>query len=351
MTMIWSERRIGGIARMKLRFDVAAAAERMTGGLEVGPEIRKLNACLREGEIVERMAGGVYRAGAGLMAVTSQRVLLLREGQDSQASVGFPLERLSSVDWARGAERGTISIRDTCTVAELADVALTDGESIVQHLRSRVVDRTAHAGRNRVMFDYGAATRSIGKRAPVDSAAPVTVDTAAPPCAGAPEVAVASAKSAPAPMSAPGPVSPVPEGPAARNPAAVREVGTVPEVGTGREAGPVRAAAARGQVAAQGQAHPGPPETASRWVSAPLSDVSRHRTPSPEEVAASAASRRQALDANAAQMMSAARMMSAMPTLPAIPVVPEMFSMPDGQPIPEMPQVVGVAGAGSAMRT
>src|SRR5882757_2404127 len=121
---------------MELRSDIAAAATRMTSGYEVHREIRQLGAYLREGETVQRLAAGIYGPGAGLLAVTNHRVLLLRDGRSGQASEGFPLERLSAADWMADGVLGTITVSDSNVTAELRDVPAADGADVVAFIRS-----------------------------------------------------------------------------------------------------------------------------------------------------------------------------------------------------------------------
>jgi endonuclease YncB( thermonuclease family) len=122
---------------MELRSDIAAAATRMTSGYEVHREIRQLGAYLREGEAVQRLAAGIYGPGAGLLAVTNYRVLLLRDGRSGQASEGFPLERLSAADWIADGVLGTITVSDSNVTAELRDVPAADGADVVAFIRSQ----------------------------------------------------------------------------------------------------------------------------------------------------------------------------------------------------------------------
>jgi endonuclease YncB( thermonuclease family) len=121
---------------MELRSDIAAATTRMTSGYEVQREIRQLAAYLREGETVQRLAAGIYGAGAGLLAVTDHRVLLLRDGRSGQASEGFPLERLSAAEWTADGPLGVITVSDSNTTAELRDVPTADGAEVVGFIRS-----------------------------------------------------------------------------------------------------------------------------------------------------------------------------------------------------------------------
>jgi endonuclease YncB( thermonuclease family) len=139
---------------MELRSDIAAAATHMTSGYEVHREIRQLGAYLREGESVQRLASGIYGAGAGLLAVTDHRVLLLRDGRSGQASEGFPLGRLSVVDWVADGAQGNITVSDSNTTAELRDVPAAEGAEIVAYIRS-VTDPEANIPPARRWSSFG----------------------------------------------------------------------------------------------------------------------------------------------------------------------------------------------------
>jgi endonuclease YncB( thermonuclease family) len=117
---------------MELRSDIATAASRTTSEYDVDREIRQLGAYLREGETVQRLATGIYGAGAGLLAVTNHRVLLLRDGRGGQASEGFPLGRLSSAEWMPDGARATISVSDSNSTGVLRQVAIEDARAVVE---------------------------------------------------------------------------------------------------------------------------------------------------------------------------------------------------------------------------
>ncbi|HTK64709.1 MAG TPA: thermonuclease family protein [Pseudonocardia sp.] len=123
---------------MELRPDITVAAAKLTSGFDVSRELRQLGALLRDGEIVHRLAAGVYGSGGGLLAVTNRRVLLLRDGRGGQASEGFPLELLTSVEWVAGPARGTIIVGDADNTAELTQVEPVEGASVVKLIRSLV---------------------------------------------------------------------------------------------------------------------------------------------------------------------------------------------------------------------
>ncbi|MDT7776377.1 MAG: hypothetical protein QOC67_5301, partial [Pseudonocardiales bacterium] len=149
---------------MELRSDIAAATTRMTSGYEVQREIRQLGAYLREGETVQRLAAGIYGAGAGLLAVTDHRVLLLRDGRSGQASEGFPLERVSAAEWIADGPLGTITVSDSNTTAELRDVPTADGAEVVGFIRS-LTDPQANVPPSRRWTNF-ATPRGMGPAGP-----------------------------------------------------------------------------------------------------------------------------------------------------------------------------------------
>ncbi|HEX4251087.1 MAG TPA: thermonuclease family protein [Pseudonocardia sp.] len=159
---------------MELRSDIAAAATRMTSGYEVHREIRQLGAYLREGEAVQRLAAGIYGPGAGLLAVTNHRVLLLRDGRSGQASEGFPLERLSAAEWMADGVLGTITVSDSNVTAELRDVPAADGADVVAFIRSITEPRASVPPAQRwpgYGTPTGYASERQGDTGPLDSAA------------------------------------------------------------------------------------------------------------------------------------------------------------------------------------
>jgi len=126
------------VSTVELRPDITVAAAKLTSGFDVSRELRQLGAHLRDGEIVHRLAAGVYGSGGGLLAVTNRRVLLLRDGRGGQASEGYPLELLNTVDWVAGPARGTIIVGDADNASELTQVEPVEGTSVVKLIRSLV---------------------------------------------------------------------------------------------------------------------------------------------------------------------------------------------------------------------
>src|SRR5438105_13250685 len=97
---------------MELRPDIAAAAEKMVGRDRVHAELRQLAASLHKREVVRRLSSGTYPAGYGLLAITDQRVIVLREGSAGHVGDEFRLNRLSTADWSPGLLTGRITIAD-----------------------------------------------------------------------------------------------------------------------------------------------------------------------------------------------------------------------------------------------
>ncbi|WP_051342239.1 thermonuclease family protein [Pseudonocardia spinosispora] len=131
---------------MDLRSDIVAAAARMNTDHDVHREVRQLGAYLHDGETVQRLAAGIYGAGAGLMAVTDHRVLLLRDGRSGHASEGFPLGRLSSADWVAEGGRAAITVSDSSSTAVLRQVTPADAQQVVELIHELAGQQRGYGG-------------------------------------------------------------------------------------------------------------------------------------------------------------------------------------------------------------
>jgi endonuclease YncB( thermonuclease family) len=129
---------------MELRSDIATAASAITSAYDVNREIRQLGRYLRAGETVQRLATGIYGAGAGLLAVTNHRVLFLRDGRSGQVSEGFPLGRLSSAGWSPDGARATISVSDSNSTAVLRQVESDLARGVVELIRRLADGSSGH---------------------------------------------------------------------------------------------------------------------------------------------------------------------------------------------------------------
>jgi endonuclease YncB( thermonuclease family) len=123
---------------MELRPDIAAAAEKMIARDRVGRELRQLAASLHKDEVVQRLSSGTYPAGHGLLAITDQRVIALRQGRAGPVGMDFPLNQLSTADWSPGLFAGKITFADPASGAQLGHVELAEGKEIVQLIRARM---------------------------------------------------------------------------------------------------------------------------------------------------------------------------------------------------------------------
>jgi len=95
----------------ELRPDIIAAKENM--GLFAWKSLREANrlgSYLRQNEQVIAMAGGIYGNGGGLVALTDQRLMFIKDGWFSKTSQDFALSRISSIEWKSGLFRGKMII-------------------------------------------------------------------------------------------------------------------------------------------------------------------------------------------------------------------------------------------------
>lgn len=118
-----------------LRADIAAAKDKMRVKLGAGREIKRLTNYLWEGETVDQMTTGTYGKGTGLVVLTDRRLLFVQDGIMSQASEDFPMDKVSSVQWASGLVMGKIVIFASGSKSEISNVQKDDGKKIVDKIR------------------------------------------------------------------------------------------------------------------------------------------------------------------------------------------------------------------------
>lgn len=121
-----------------LRPDVAAAKARMRGSIGGGREIKRLTEHLWPDETVELMAVGNYGRGTGLLALTNRRLLFILDGMLAKTSEDFPLDKISSIQWASGLALGTITVFASGNKAEIKNVNKDNGKVIVDAVRGRI---------------------------------------------------------------------------------------------------------------------------------------------------------------------------------------------------------------------
>lgn len=121
----------------QLRPDIQAAADRMDSKFGARREIRRLTGHLWEDETVLHLAGGFYGGGLGLVALTSRRLLFIREGWTGRATEDFPLDKLSSVQWNSGMVQGSLTVFASGNKAEIKQIVKADGARIADAIRNR----------------------------------------------------------------------------------------------------------------------------------------------------------------------------------------------------------------------
>jgi hypothetical protein len=118
-----------------MRADITAAKAKMRAKVGAGREIKRLLNYLWEGETVDQMTTGVYGKGIGLVVLTDRRLLFVQDGIMSQTSEDFPMDKVSSVQWASGMMMGKITIFASGNKSEITNVNKDDGKEIVDKIR------------------------------------------------------------------------------------------------------------------------------------------------------------------------------------------------------------------------
>lgn len=113
----------------------------MTTRMGANREIKHLAEYLRAGERVDEMAAGWYGNGQGLLVLTDQRVLFVLHGVLTQRTEDFPLDKISSIQWAAGPVTGVVTIFASGNQAEIRQVEKRAGRAIVETVRARASHR------------------------------------------------------------------------------------------------------------------------------------------------------------------------------------------------------------------
>lgn len=124
----------------ELRPDIAEAASKMASKVGAKRELRKLPDHLWEGEIVERISSGTYGGGMGIIALTNQRLLFVKDGMMSKTTEDFPISKISSIQWSSGMLTGTITVFVSGNKAEIANADKVGGKEMVDVVRARIAD-------------------------------------------------------------------------------------------------------------------------------------------------------------------------------------------------------------------
>jgi hypothetical protein len=122
----------------ELRPDIAKAKSLMQTRVGSGREIKRLVGHLWDDETVERMVGGRYGGGIGLLVLTNRRLIFLKDGVMRQTHEDFPLDRISSVQWSSGMAFGKMQIFVSGNKAEIDNMNKKDGKDLTELLRNHI---------------------------------------------------------------------------------------------------------------------------------------------------------------------------------------------------------------------
>jgi hypothetical protein len=122
----------------ELRPDIAKAKSLMQTKLGSGREIKRLVDHLWDNETVDRMVGGRYGGGTGLLVLTDRRLIFLKDGMMRQTHEDFPLDKISSVQWSSGMALGKIQIFVSGNKAEIDNINKKDGKDLTEMVRNRI---------------------------------------------------------------------------------------------------------------------------------------------------------------------------------------------------------------------
>lgn len=125
-----------------MREDVERAKTKMSETLGSNREINKLPEHLSAEETVELMCSGLYGPGMGLLTLTTNRLIFLKDGWTKKIVEDFPLSKITSVQWVSGLLLGQIVIYSAGTKSLFTNVEKNAGKAITSRLR----DLLASAG-------------------------------------------------------------------------------------------------------------------------------------------------------------------------------------------------------------
>ncbi len=124
--------------------DIDAAAQRMGWKLGSRREMKKLPSHLHDGETVQEMARGQYGGGTGLLVLTSERIIFLREGWVGAAHEDFMLHRVTSVGFTSRFGFGQVTIHASGNTVHIESVLSDDGKRFAAAAR-KVLSRPAES--------------------------------------------------------------------------------------------------------------------------------------------------------------------------------------------------------------
>jgi hypothetical protein len=126
-----------------MREDMDGAAQRMNWKLGSRREIKKLPSHLHDGETVREMACGQYGGGTGLLVLTNERIIFLREGWIGAAHEDFMLHRVTSVGFKSMLGTGKVTIHASGNTVDIESVVSQDGKRFAAAAREVLSQPTA----------------------------------------------------------------------------------------------------------------------------------------------------------------------------------------------------------------
>lgn len=110
------------------------AVSRMRSKVGTKRELRRLPEMLWQGEAVQELAGGYYKGGNGLIALTNRRLIVMIDGLVSKASEDFPLDKVTTVEM-RSAMLSSVIIHAAGAAAIIERVEKKDCARLVDAAR------------------------------------------------------------------------------------------------------------------------------------------------------------------------------------------------------------------------
>lgn len=130
-------------ATSDIRGDIHAASKRMTSQFGGKREIKRLEGHLHGGEEVRILAKGRYENAYGIVALTTQRLMFLKEGLMGNTLEDFPLDKISSVQSKAGMLMGELKIYSSGNSSIIDQIPKQDQRMIAEALRQRIATSDA----------------------------------------------------------------------------------------------------------------------------------------------------------------------------------------------------------------
>lgn len=130
-------------AAPELRADIHEASKRMTVKFGGKREVKRLEGHLHEGETVRHLAVGRYENSNGLVALTTQRLIFVKEGLVGNTLEDFPLDKISSVQSKAGMLVAELKIYSSGNTSIIGNLAKVDQRLIAEAIRERISTKDA----------------------------------------------------------------------------------------------------------------------------------------------------------------------------------------------------------------